>query len=51
MASSHQASLPPHSSTVELYYGVSGHGAVLHTINPRLFPDIITWIANHAEDR
>jgi len=36
---------------MELYYGVSGMGAVLHTINPRLFPDQITYIANHAEDR
>ncbi len=35
----------------ELYYAVSGSGAVLHTINPRLFPDQITYIANHAEDR
>ncbi|MCG8696222.1 MAG: AMP-binding protein, partial [Minwuiales bacterium] len=35
----------------ELYYGISGMGAVLHTINPRLFPDQITYIANHAEDR
>ena len=36
---------------MELYYGVSGAGAVLHTINPRLFPEQITYIANHAEDR
>jgi fatty-acyl-CoA synthase len=36
---------------MELYYGVSGMGAVLHTINPRLFPEQITYIANHAEDR
>jgi len=35
---------------LELYYAVSGIGAVLHTINPRLHPDQITWIANHAED-
>ena len=35
---------------LELYYGVSGMGAVLHTINPRLFPEQITYIANHAED-
>ncbi|MSO65099.1 MAG: long-chain-fatty-acid--CoA ligase [Alphaproteobacteria bacterium] len=34
----------------ELYYGVSGMGAVLHTINPRLFPEQIAYIANHAED-
>ena len=34
----------------ELYYGISGLGAVMHTINPRLFPEQIAWIANHAED-
>ncbi|WP_280190193.1 long-chain-fatty-acid--CoA ligase [Delftia sp. PS-11] len=34
-----------------LYFGVSGSGAVLHTINPRLFAEQITYIANHAEDR
>jgi acyl-CoA synthetase (AMP-forming)/AMP-acid ligase II len=36
---------------LELYFGVSGMGAVLHTINPRLFPEQIEYIANHAEDR
>jgi fatty-acyl-CoA synthase len=36
---------------LELYFGVSGSGRVLHTINPRLHPDQIAWIANHAEDR
>jgi fatty-acyl-CoA synthase len=35
----------------ELYYGVSGMGAVLHTVNPRLFPDQLEYIINHAEDR
>jgi len=35
----------------EAYFGVSGIGAVLHTINPRLFPEQIAYIANHAEDR
>ncbi len=35
----------------ELYFAVSGSGAVLHTINPRLHPEQIAWIANHAEDR
>jgi 3-(methylthio)propionyl---CoA ligase len=35
---------------LELYFAVSGSGAVLHTINPRLHPDQIAWIANHAED-
>ena len=36
---------------LELYYGVSGSGAVLHTINPRLHPDQIAYIVNHADDR
>ena len=36
---------------LELYYAVSGSGAVLHTINPRLHPEQIAWIVNHAEDR
>ena len=36
---------------LELYFGISGMGAVLHTINPRLFPEQIVYIANHAEDR
>jgi len=36
---------------LETYYAVAGSGAVIHTINPRLFPDQITYIANHAEDR
>jgi acyl-CoA synthetase (AMP-forming)/AMP-acid ligase II len=35
----------------ELYYGVSGIGGVLHTINPRLFAEQIIYIANHAADR
>ncbi|MFC5523414.1 3-(methylthio)propionyl-CoA ligase [Polaromonas jejuensis] len=35
----------------ELYYGVSGSGRVLHTLNPRLHPDQIAWMANHAEDQ
>ncbi len=34
-----------------LYYGVSGSGAVLHTVNPRLFPEQIHYIVNHAEDQ
>jgi len=34
----------------ELYYGVSGSGRVLHTINPRLHPEQVAWIINHAED-
>ena len=36
---------------LELYYGVSGSGRVLHTINPRLHPGQIAWITQHAEDR
>jgi fatty-acyl-CoA synthase len=36
---------------VEAWYGVTGIGAVYHTLNPRLFPEQIAWIVNHAEDR
>jgi fatty-acyl-CoA synthase len=36
---------------VEAWYGISGMGAVAHTINPRLFEDQIVYIANHAGDR
>ncbi len=36
---------------MELYYAVSGSGAVLHTVNPRLFSEQIDYIINHAEDR
>jgi len=36
---------------LELYFGVSGSGRVLHTINPRLHPEQVAWIANHAEDQ
>jgi len=36
---------------LELYFGVSGSGHVLHTLNPRLHPDQIAWIVNHAEDQ
>ncbi len=35
---------------MELYYAVSGSGAVLHTLNPRLHPDQVVYIADHAED-
>ncbi len=35
----------------ELYFGISGIGAVLHTINPRLAPEHVAYIANHAEDK
>jgi acyl-CoA synthetase (AMP-forming)/AMP-acid ligase II len=36
---------------MELYYAVSGSGAVLHTINPRLHPEQLAYICNHAEDQ
>jgi fatty-acyl-CoA synthase len=36
---------------LESWYGIVGIGAVYHTVNPRLFPDQIAWIVNHAEDR
>ena len=36
---------------LELYFAVSGIGAVLHTVNPRLFPEQIDYILNHAESR
>lgn len=36
---------------LELYFGVSGSGRVLHTVNPRLHPDQIAWIINHAKDK
>jgi 3-(methylthio)propionyl---CoA ligase len=35
----------------EIYYAVAGSRAIIHTINPRLFPDQIAYIANHAEDK
>ena len=35
---------------MELYYGISGMGAVCNTINPRLLPDDIAYIVDHAED-
>ncbi|WP_298926477.1 3-(methylthio)propionyl-CoA ligase [uncultured Ramlibacter sp.] len=36
---------------MELYYAVSGSGSVLHTLNPRLHPDQVVWIAEHAQDQ
>jgi fatty-acyl-CoA synthase len=36
---------------LELFFGVSGMGAVLHTVNPRLFPEQIAYIVNHAENQ
>lgn len=35
---------------MELYYAISGSGAICHTINPRLLPEQIAYIVNHAED-
>ncbi|RUO37883.1 long-chain fatty acid--CoA ligase [Aliidiomarina taiwanensis] len=35
---------------IELYYGIAGMGAVLHTVNPRLFSEQIEYVINHAED-
>src|SRR6202163_4915514 len=36
---------------LEAWYGIMGIGAICHTVNPRLFPDQIAWIINHAGDR
>ena len=36
---------------LELYYGVSGSGAVLHTLNPRLFSEQLIYIIDHASDK
>jgi 3-(methylthio)propionyl---CoA ligase len=36
---------------LEIYFGVAGSGRVTHTINPRLFPEQVTYIVNHAEDQ
>lgn len=36
---------------MEVWYGLLGIGAVYHTVNPRLFPEQIAWLINHAEDR
>ena len=36
---------------LESWYGITGIGAVYHTVNPRLFPEQIAWIVNHAQDR
>ena len=36
---------------LELYYGVSGMGAVVHTVNPRLHPTQVAYVLNHARDR
>ena len=36
---------------IEAWYGIMGIGAVCHTLNPRLFPEQLIYIINHAEDR
>lgn len=36
---------------LELYFGVSGSSAVLHTVNPRLFPEQLAYVINHAGDK
>ncbi len=36
---------------LEAWYAITGVGAIYHTVNPRLFPEQIIWIINHAEDR
>ena len=36
---------------MEVWYGISGIGAICHTVNPRLFPEQVAWIINDAEDR
>ncbi|MEW6471379.1 MAG: long-chain fatty acid--CoA ligase [Actinomycetota bacterium] len=40
-----------HEEHLEAYFAVPGMGAVLHTLNLRLFPEQLAWIINHAEDR
>jgi fatty-acyl-CoA synthase len=35
---------------LEAWYGINGMGGVYHTLNPRLFPEQIAWIMNHAQD-
>ncbi|MCG6859060.1 MAG: AMP-binding protein, partial [Salaquimonas sp.] len=36
---------------LEAWYGIMGMGGIYHTLNPRLFPEQIAWIMNHAEDQ
>ncbi len=36
---------------LEIYYGISGAGFVCHTINPRLHPEQLVYILNHAQDK
>ena len=39
------------SRHMEAWYGIMGMGAICHTLNPRLFPEQLIYIINHAEDR
>ena len=39
------------SDHIEAWYGIMGIGAVCHTLNPRLFPEQLIYIVNHAADR
>ena len=40
-----------HHQHLEMYFGIPGAGAVCHTLNVRLFPDQLSYIVNHAEDK
>ena len=40
-----------HRQHLEAYFAIPAMGAVLHTLNARLFPEQLAWIINHAEDR
>ena len=42
---------PNNKEHLEIIYAISGFGGITHTINPRLFPDEIVYIVNHAEDK
>ena len=39
------------SRHMEVWYGIMGIGAICHTLNPRLFPEQLIYIINHAEDK
>ena len=39
------------SRHLEAWYGITGIGAIYHTLNPRLHADQLAWIVNHAEDK
>ena len=40
-----------HSTNLECYFGIPAAGGVMHTLNLRLHPDELAYIANHARDR